>query len=250
MKELFTMWRHTRMVVLVPLVAAVYVAVMMPFKMFVIIPGFTEFRPGAVVPVVFSLLFGPAAAWGSGLGNVIADALGGMLGPGSIFGFLGNFAMGYFPYKLWGRLGSISRQAPDNMRARRSILEYLRVSLLATLACGLIVGYGVDLLGFVPFAALGNVIFLNNFVIGAILGPPLLAGLYHRVRNWGLLHTEVLAEHDFGSGRLSGVGVILAWVGCLGGFIAANFFALQGGQWLTIGTLPFIGCSVLSMIFL
>ena len=57
------MWRHTRMVVLVGCIAAVYAAVLIPFKPIPIIPGFTEIRPANVFPVICSLMFGPAAAW-------------------------------------------------------------------------------------------------------------------------------------------------------------------------------------------
>jgi len=58
MREIFTMWRHTQMVVLVALSAAIYAAVLIPFKGFTIIPGFTEVRPANVFPFVFGLLFG------------------------------------------------------------------------------------------------------------------------------------------------------------------------------------------------
>jgi energy-coupling factor transport system substrate-specific component len=50
---------------------------------------------------VFSILFGPAAAWGSAFGNLIGDFFG-TLGLGSIFGFVGNFLYAYIPYRLWG----------------------------------------------------------------------------------------------------------------------------------------------------
>ena len=73
MREVFTMWRHTKMVVLVALPAGVYAAILIPLKAVPLIPGITEIRPANVVPVVFSLLFGPAAAWGSAFGNLIGD---------------------------------------------------------------------------------------------------------------------------------------------------------------------------------
>jgi energy-coupling factor transport system substrate-specific component len=63
MKELFTMWKNTRMILLVALCAAVYAAVLIVFKAgIVLIPGITEVRPANLLPIVFSLLFGPAAA--------------------------------------------------------------------------------------------------------------------------------------------------------------------------------------------
>lgn len=59
MRELVTMWSNTRMVVLTALTAALYAAVLIPFKIATIVPGFTEVRPGVVVPLVFGLLLGP-----------------------------------------------------------------------------------------------------------------------------------------------------------------------------------------------
>ncbi len=105
MKDAVIMWREPRMVVLTALCAAVYAAAMIPFKFLVVFPGLAEVRPAAVFPVVFSLLFGPAGAWGAGFGNLVGDMLGGMFGPGSLFGFLANFAYGYVPYKIWEVVG-------------------------------------------------------------------------------------------------------------------------------------------------
>ena len=73
MRELIACWKHTRLIVLIGLCGALYVAVLLPFKIAVIIPGITEIRPGAALPIVFSIFFGPAAAWGAGrvLGRVV-----------------------------------------------------------------------------------------------------------------------------------------------------------------------------------
>ena len=101
MKELLTIWTNTRGIVLISVCAAVYVAVLLPFKLFTIVPGLTEFRPGAALPIFLSFMFGPAAAWGAGIGNPVGDLLGGMFGPASLFGFAGNFCMGYIPYRAW-----------------------------------------------------------------------------------------------------------------------------------------------------
>ncbi len=73
MREIFTMWKYTKMVVLVAVTAAFYAALVIPLKGIPIIPGITEFRPGAVIPVVFGLLFGPAGAWGAAFGALTKD---------------------------------------------------------------------------------------------------------------------------------------------------------------------------------
>src|SRR5438093_904434 len=100
MRELFAMWGNTRMVVLTAICAALYAAILIPFKVVPLIPGITEFRPANAVPVVCSFLFGPAAAWGSAFGNLIGDFFGG-LGPGDFFGFWANFLYGLVPYLVW-----------------------------------------------------------------------------------------------------------------------------------------------------
>ena len=74
------------MVVLTAMCAALYAAILIPFKIVPLIPGITEFRPANAVPVVCSFLFGPAAAWGAAFGNLIGDFFGG-LGPGDLVGF-------------------------------------------------------------------------------------------------------------------------------------------------------------------
>ena len=66
MKEIFTMWRHTQLVVLVALSAAIYAAVLIPFKGFPIVPGYIELRPANVFPIVFGLLVRSGGGLGCG----------------------------------------------------------------------------------------------------------------------------------------------------------------------------------------
>ena len=63
---------------------------------------------------------------------------------------------------------------------------YIVVSAVASAGCGLTIAWGVDLLGFVDFKVLANIILLNNTAMAVILGPPLIASLGRRVRAWGL----------------------------------------------------------------
>ncbi|MEK6619131.1 MAG: QueT transporter family protein, partial [Nitrospirota bacterium] len=104
--------------------AAVYAAILIPFKIGIpLIPGFVELRPANALPIVASLLFGPVAAWGAGIGNLIGDCFG-TLGPGSLFGFLGNFCYGYVPYLLWGRLGPLSSGLDPEPKSWRQAVEF------------------------------------------------------------------------------------------------------------------------------
>jgi len=96
MRDAVEMWRNTRMAVLTALCAALYAALLIPFKAIVLIPGLTEVRPASALPVMLALLFGPAAAWGAAFGNLIGDFFG-TLTPGSFFGLSAIFCLPMCP---------------------------------------------------------------------------------------------------------------------------------------------------------
>ncbi len=205
LEDLVGVWRDTRLIVLVAQTAAVYAAVLIPFKVGIpLIPGFVELRPANALPVVASLLFGPAAAWGAGLGNLIGDCFG-TLGPASLFGFFGNFCYGYVPYLLWGRLGPLSSGRDPEPRSWSQVLEFALVCIAASLACALPIAWGVELLGLVPFTVLAAAIFLNNVFMSWLLAPPLLCFLHPRVKRWGLRYDDIRdtldARHEGAEGR-------------------------------------------------
>ncbi|KPJ53867.1 hypothetical protein AMJ39_03020 [candidate division TA06 bacterium DG_24] len=226
MREVWTLWENTRMVVLVALSAALYAALLIPFKVVVpIIPGFTELRPGNAIPIICSLAFGPAAAWGSAFGNLIGDFFG-TLGPGSIPGFLGNFLYGYVPYKVWGRMGLLSSGKSPGVGSPRRLVEFLLAALLASMVCGVVIGWGLDTLRLVPFAALGNIIFLNNFIVSAILGPILMGLIYPRLERWGITWGKILGPRAATPSRFSWLGVSLLWLGAVSGLVLGNMISM------------------------
>ncbi len=192
-RDVFGIWHDTRLIVLVAQTAAVYAAILIPFKMGIpLIPGYSELRPANAIPLVASLLFGPAAAWGSGFGNVIGDCFG-TLGPGSIFGFFGNFCYAYVPYLLWGRLGPLSSGKEPVPRSPGQILELAIIGLIASAICAAIIAWGVDFLGLLPFRLLAPAIFFNNALMSLLLAPPLLLFLYPRVKRWGLRYGDIVS---------------------------------------------------------
>ncbi len=189
--DLTGVWQDTRLIVVTAQIAAIYAAILIPFKAGIpIIPGFVELRPANAIPIVASLLFGPAAAWGAGIGNIIGDCFG-TLGPASVFGFLGNFLFGYLPYLMWGNLGWLSSGQPPMVKSWRQGLEYGLVCVVASGVCAGVIGWGVELLGLLPFIVLAPAIFFNNIVMGLFLGPPLLGFLYPRVQRWHLRYEDI-----------------------------------------------------------
>ena len=226
MKEVFTMWKSTKMVVLVALCAGLYAAVLIPFKGFVLIPGITEFRPASALPVLLGLLFGPAGAWGAAICNLIGDFFG-SLGIGSFFGFIGNFMFAYVPYKLWMNLGMVSPEdAAPELKSGKKVFAYIIVSILGSAACALVIGWGLEVLGMVPFAALASIITLNNSIPSIILGIPLMLILYPRIKKWDRLWTDIMDEEDLpqagGVSKIGGIIMTLSiLIGLIGGFLAA-----------------------------
>ena len=216
MSDLLRVWRSTRMVVLTAATAALYAAVLIPFKAIPIVPGATELRPANALPIVFSFLFGPAGAWGSALGNLIGDTFG-TLGPGTLFGFAGNLIYGYLPYRLW----SAWTREPIP-RGAGGWIAYAGIVTAAGAACALVIGWGLDLLGFVPFRILGTVILANNLAMSLLLSPFLLKSLYPRIARWGLLYTDILesrgSDHRWRR-RLAGLAASLS---ALAGFAAGH----------------------------
>ena len=225
MKEIFTMWRHTQMVVLVALSAAIYAAVLIPFKGFTIIPGFTEVRPANVFPFVFGLLFGPAGAWGAAVGNLIGDFFG-TLGIGSIAGFVGNFFLGFIPYKMWGAFFRRGENMETNVNSGKKIAVYVALVILASAVCAVWIAWFNDLIGFVPFAALASIITVNNAIAGLVLGPIFLLVLYPRVKRWGLLWTEIMPPDEVPASRLQFLGNLLMWVGGIGALVVGLILGL------------------------
>lgn len=254
MKDAVFMWRDTRMVVLTALIGATYAAVMIPFKVFTLIPGYSEFRPGVVVPVVFSLMFGPAAAWGAAMGNLIGDILGGMFGLGSAFGFVGNFLLGYVPYKVWGQMGVFSSGAEPTKRPGW-VGEYVLAAFLASGACVTFIAWGLDMIRAVPFNAFSNLVFGPNVVMSGVLGPPLLAALYPRVKKWGLLYRD-MAPAPQRRRRGGWILVILLLVGIGSGYLIGNAFyfggplAVAGRLGLALGLAPSMAIMLLAVALL
>lgn len=107
------------MIAFTALTAGLYAALIFPSFQFSLFGGLADFgRVGIGVPVAFSFLFGPAAAWGAAIGNVIRDIATGELNAASYFGFIGNFLVGYVPYKVWRAL---TTQKPDLKSLKKSV---------------------------------------------------------------------------------------------------------------------------------
>jgi energy-coupling factor transport system substrate-specific component len=218
------MWQDTRMVVFTAIAAALYAAILIPFKVMPIIPGVTEFRPANAVPVICSFLFGPAAAWGSAIGNLIGDLFGG-IGPGDAFGFIGNFLYGLVPYRAWEATGG----GDPTPRTPADWTRMVFVIFVSAASCALVIGWGLNMLGFQPFPLLGNVVLTNNLVTGTALGPLTLRVLYPRVKSGGFHYTDYVPGRPRRS-PVGGIVLALAATFAIGGHLAGNL--IYTGRWM------------------
>ena len=249
MGELFGMWRNTRMVVLTAICAALYAAILIPFKVAPIIPGVTELRPANALPIVCSFLFGPAGAWGAAFGNLIGDFFGG-LGPGDLFGFAGNLLFGLTPYAVWD---AVSGAPPVPTRRVGWWALFAGVVALSGMLCATVIGWGLGLLGFHPFTVVGSSVLVNNLVAGVGLAPLLLGFLHARIERAHLLYRDLLGTRPRRSLPRRALGLVCLLAGTVGGFAAGQAISAHvwlppwiaastaSGRWdLGVGVLPFL----------
>lgn len=199
MREIIACWQHTRMIVLIGLCAALYAAVFFMFSWIPIIPGLTQFRPAASLPIVFSVFFGPVAAWGAAFGNVLGDLISGTIGPGSLFGIAGNFIYGYAPYRIL-RVYAKAEETP--------VAPLLFAIILSSALCAEIIALGVQILGLAPFSFLANVILLNNIVMSLILAPLLIRGLHPRIQRMKTGYTQTMDAREISPALFGKAGAI------------------------------------------
>jgi len=225
MKAAFRMWRNTRMIILVAVCAAIYSAALIAFKTAIpLIPGFTEVRIANIFPMVFSLLFGPAGAWGTAFGNLIGDIFGGTFGPGSIGGFIGNFLLGYLPYTLWRTLIPFAEKSREwKKESWRSWVSYVLIAYVSSASCAIVVSIFADALGLVPYAILSKIITIND-TLASLIGVILLTSVFRVVKDQlGLFWSDIMEEDEIGSPIAGPIGAWLVTlasiVGLLGGWI-------------------------------
>jgi energy-coupling factor transport system substrate-specific component len=192
MLDLVSMWKNPKMIILTALTALLYFVLIYPFQNFTIFQGNGDYlRVGVGIPVAFSFLFGPAAAWGAAIGNIIYDASTRSLSTISIFGFVGNFLIAYIPYKLWSAL---TVEKPD-LRSIKKVLLFACLAVLACGVCGLVIGLGLYWLGIAPFMPTAAVIALSDALWAVVLGSIVLALSYRYLSKRRMLYTDILNVH-------------------------------------------------------
>lgn len=214
------MWKYSMMIAVTVLCAGIYMLFLLPTKSIVIIPGITEIRPASLLPVIFGLLFGPAGAWGSAIGNLGGDLFG-TFSLGSVFGFIGNFLYGYIPYKLWYHLNQKNSQDKSpTINSPWKLARFGITAFIASTACAVTIAWGLNLLGMAGFQTLAAVIALNNTVTTLILGPMILPVMYSFAKKNKLLWTDIMHPKDISRPSYDKVHPLMIISGSVGGLVS------------------------------
>ena len=150
------------------IVLAAFLMLGIPFKVMVLVEGFTEVRPVNAVPPVAGMIFG---VWGSlacGIGNLISDLFG-TFNATSVLGLIGNFIAAYIPYRLW----YIYSAEQPNLHTNINILKYTLICFSAALSVSWLLGFGLYYLFGSWIESIYTYIFFNNFGFSIGLGMPL-----------------------------------------------------------------------------
>ena len=104
MHELAGVWADRNGRIWIGATVLFYVLVLIPFNYINTSLYGIPLRPAAFLPIALGILFGPAAAWGIGIGNIVGDFFGGSWSPMSIFGALVNFLLPWLSYRIFHHL--------------------------------------------------------------------------------------------------------------------------------------------------
>lgn len=168
MHELAAVWTERKGLLWIAVTALLYALILIPFNQ----SGWTIagifIRPAAALPVLLGILFGPAAAWGLGIGNIAGD-LYGSWSPMSIFGALINFLYPYLSYLSWHRL----MKGHEIRMDRRSVSCFLLVSFVATFLCMFLLAASGTIFFGRPFESKFISYFGNNILWAMTVGTVL-----------------------------------------------------------------------------
>ncbi|WP_413801980.1 QueT transporter family protein [Streptomyces iranensis] len=241
MRDIVTMWRYPKMVALTALSAALYAAVLIPFKGIMILPHIDMRIATAMVPAM-GIMFGPAGAFGAAIGNLIGDFFGGIT-LGSAFGMISNFFFAYIPYKVWYATRGDNSPRTDTPR---KLAKYVCTSLASTAAEISVLCFGLaGVMQSLPYTVLPPTLAITNGVVPLVLGGALIQLFGPRLEKWSLLFTQIMTPDDVTPRRRTNMlGVLLIVTGSAASIAGGLYMSLVAGVkvgWsLAIVTGPFL----------
>jgi energy-coupling factor transport system substrate-specific component len=111
-----------------------------------------------------------------------------------------------------------------------------------------IIAWGLEVLGLVPFKVLSTIITSNN-TAAHIVGGILLLLVWVRIKKIGLYWKDVMAEEDIAKPILPKIGSLLMLIGGVVGWIIGAFILPAGGAIIGVTAL-FIIAIIVAMFLL
>lgn len=241
MKDIFTMWKYPKMITLTAICAAIYAALLIPFKAIVIFS--VEVRVATVIVPVMGILFGPAGALGVAIGNLIGDFFGSM-SVASIFGFIANFFFAYVPYKMWYMVkGDVEPKANNGGKIVRFLLGSAGGSLCDV--CWLCFGV-CAVFSQLPYPLFASIIGVTNGLFPLVLGAPVLSLVGTRIKKWGLAFTSIMKPEDVNTNmKFNVLGAVLMIAAPLAAIVIS---LIMSGNGIEVGTpLVWVGLPALAI---
>ncbi|HTY14172.1 MAG TPA: QueT transporter family protein [Methanoregulaceae archaeon] len=193
MHELVRAWTERKGLALIAATALVNALVLIPFNQLQWVVAGIAIRPAAALPVVLGILFGPAAAWGLGIGNIAGDLFGSW-SPMSIPGFVINVLYPYVSYLLWHRIMKGHEIRTDLY----SIGSFLSVTIVSTLVCMALLALAGTLFFARPFEAKFISYFGNNIVFALTFGTAIYWLVLERAFHGGFVYGRKWDERKSG----------------------------------------------------
>ena len=162
-----------------------------------------------------------------GVGNLIGDIFGGMLTIISVFGFLGNFLLGFLGYKISEKWGWLSTGEGMELRSFKGYMQFFfhSTGIIGGLRYDRI-AWGMDAFRIFPFAVFVGIVFINNLVMPAVIGPFLFWLLNPRLERWDLIWTDIMEKKDRSKPRVPMLGGALICIGALGGLVVGFLLSI------------------------
>lgn len=200
MKDIFSVFKEKRWIARMVIAGVLFLACAAPFRMMLsLVPGMTEVRPANMIPVVFGILWGPAAAWGISIANAISDILVSH-SPVQVWlpGFFINFFYAYLPYKMWY---SIDYKRNGIVKPRLGkvydILKFIWICFVDSLVTTVLLALLFEYLGFQSYSSSAVLLFFNNFDFAVVLGiPVILVFTSRREAKFWIPPMRVMEEQD------------------------------------------------------
>ena len=160
-----------RRVMLFAMLLIVYLVLALPFKVLLLIPGFTDVRPVCMLMPMYGIFFGIPGCVAFAVGNLITDIVSDSLRWSSIAGFVANFIYPYLLYLFWNKI----RTKPFHLRTVKDLCLFAFTVFVSAVVLTALITPAVGF--YYPEVDLGLFAFsviVNNTLFPVVLAAPFI----------------------------------------------------------------------------